>query len=165
MGYGVFGSSGLKRIRLPEKLTTLPYGTFSGCADLESVDFPAGLTEIKDRAFEKSGLVRIELPDTVTTMGLDVFSKCPNLEFVKLPRNLEVIETGMFEKCAKLQSVVFPENVKVIGRWAFMWCDELQNFTLPECKNYKKHKLGLQRFFIMAPVKPGSRSGGDREKE
>ena len=31
--------------------------------------------------------------------------------------------------------------------------------------NYKKHKLGLQRFFIMAPVKPGSRSGGDREKE
>ena len=67
-------NTSIKTVSFSKNTIWIEDGAFSGCSNLESVDFNgAKLTEIPDGAFEGTALKSIVLPDTVKKLGNEAF--------------------------------------------------------------------------------------------
>ena len=95
------------RIELPDTLTTMGDGAFSGC----------------------EGLLEITLPASLTDYGDYLFAYCTNLAKVTLPANMTRIGTYSFAGCTALVAINL-QNVKYIGDYAFTSCKALTNLKL-----------------------------------
>jgi hypothetical protein len=85
---GAFADSGLVSITVPEGVTDLPDGTFSGASFLTRVSLPTGLTTIGDSAFESAtSISSISIPSSVEIIGTDAFSGDTNLATVNFAGN------------------------------------------------------------------------------
>ena len=72
--------TGVKVMRMPEKLTALASEAFSGSGMLEAVYLPDGMSSIADRAFSDcTGLKIIRIPGTVTSIDESAFDGCTQL--------------------------------------------------------------------------------------
>ena len=149
------GCTSLKKIEVPEGVTTLPNSVFSGCESLEEITLPDTLATIGNQAFFNcSGLKSIEIPDTVISIGESVFWECTGLKTVvlsdqittlpsytfyrcselttiKLPAGLRTIQQGAFDGCAALTKLVLPDSVEEIGYEAFVYCTNLTSINYP----------------------------------
>ena len=68
---------------LPDTLTYISTGAFSGCTSLTEVIIPDNVTEIGVSAFDGcSSLTQITLPQGLTTIGKNVFASCKRLSIV-----------------------------------------------------------------------------------
>lgn len=57
-------------VEIPEGVTGIGSGAFSGCSGLNSIKIPEGMTSIGDGVFTKcSSLENIEIPSSVTSIG------------------------------------------------------------------------------------------------
>ena len=92
MSNGFYCCSKLTSITLPDTLTTIGYGAFTGCNGLTSFTVPSGVKEL----------------------GADAFSSCSNIVSIELPDTLEKINTRIFAYCSALKSVTFPEKITSI---------------------------------------------------
>lgn len=71
----------LKNIAIPENVTEIPNGTFSGCTNLESVKIPNTVTSIRHSAFQYCcNLESIIIPSSVNSIGISAFSECKALK-------------------------------------------------------------------------------------
>ncbi len=86
-----------------------------GMTNLEKVNFPKGLTEIKDNAFSGSKLSSVTIPDSVETIGAAAFANCTNLSVVNFPKSFAsgkcTMKTKVFEGCTKIKSIVLPGDL------------------------------------------------------
>ena len=94
---GVFASTKLKTISIPDSVTYMGPYTFWYCHDLKSVELSSNLEEIE----------------------VALFSSCSELASVKLPLRLKTIKTAAFNGCRKLKTVQIPNGTKVIEENAF----------------------------------------------
>ena len=128
-------------VELPDTLTKIGKWTFALNASLTyetkamtAVDFPDGLVEIGQTAFQNSKLTAVVLPDSVTTMGTGAFTASGDLEAVTLSKNLKDIPQSAFnagtatDMCIK--NLVIPEGVETIGRQAFTGA-HIETLALP----------------------------------
>lgn len=100
VSYPVFGDCPLVSITLPEGLTFIGSGTFSGCKFLSEVNLPESLIEI----------------------GPFAFSGCVSLQALRLPSNLQRIDVGAFDGCTALQSVLLPQSIsKIENTTGWVW--------------------------------------------
>lgn len=77
--------------------------TFSGCKNLERIEFHDGLEEIGDFAFARCiKLTELHLPDTVEKIGYRSFANCFSLEKVDL-LSFPTIDDTAFDNCDKLR--------------------------------------------------------------
>ena len=125
--YGVFsGCSGLTSVSIPEGVTSIGIYAFSGCSGLTSVTIPEGVTSIGDCDFSGcSGLTSITIPNSVTRIGNQTFEGCSKLTSVTIPEGVTSIDYGVFYDCSSLTSVSIPEGVTSIGDRAFGGCDAI----------------------------------------
>ena len=66
--------------KIPSSVTGL-YGAFMGCASMNSVVIPNGVSIIGAEAFLGClGLVSIEIPSSITNIGSAAFTSCHNLQ-------------------------------------------------------------------------------------
>ncbi len=73
-------------ISLPEGLTSMGEGAFSGCMHLPSINFPATLTTIPTMAFNGCGnFTKIDLPEGLTTIGEAAFGGCKGVSEISIP--------------------------------------------------------------------------------
>ena len=134
IGEGTFsGCSSLTSITIPEGVTSIGYRAFYGCSSLTSITIPEGVTSIGGSAFAGcSGLTSITIPESVTSIGNGLFSGCSRLTSITIPEGVTSIGVNAFSGCSSLTSITIPESVTSIGDYAFSGCSSLTSITIPE---------------------------------
>lgn len=131
--------SGLKSIKLPASLGTIPASAFYNCTGLHSVTMAEGITSIGDNAFKEcSQLQSITLPESLTTVGGGAFQGTA-LKEVFIPSNVTSIGYAAFAPSStsgssyygghyytSIQKLQFAQDSKLqsIGSYAFNGCQE-----------------------------------------
>lgn len=95
---------------IPDSVTSIGSGAFSGC----------------------TSLAEITIPDSVTSIGEETFSGCTSLSKVTFSNNLTVIEDRTFSGCTSLTEITIPDSVTSIGYSAFSGCTSLKEITIPD---------------------------------
>ncbi|MBO2527222.1 MAG: hypothetical protein CW335_03460, partial [Clostridiales bacterium] len=118
---------------IPDSVTSIGEGAFSGCSSLTSVTIPDSVTSIGDCAFEYcSSLTSVTIPDSVTSIGYWAFDGCSSLTSVTIPDSVTSIGYYVFSGCSSLTSVTIPDSVTSIGYDAFSGCSSLTSVTIPD---------------------------------
>lgn len=133
------------------------YGTFSGCANLQSVKLPSSTRTLGSFAFQNcTALTSVGDLSSIETFGQDVFYKTTNLNIVVHLPNLKswtaravfyqsgivgvtslgevnlggAWNNGIFQNCKNLKYVILPPSVTTISGYDFNGCIALQTMVL-----------------------------------
>ena len=88
--------------------------------DIRKIKLPDSLTSLPDSLFaEMTGLEEIHLGDHVTVIPKDLCYGCKRLKHVDLPDDLQRIEDRAFLNCYKLETISIPDSVQYVGEEAF----------------------------------------------
>ena len=118
-----FTESSIKRIVIPESVTSISKGAFYFCNQLEDAMLPDHITEIPQNAFGGcTALKNIHLPASLQTIEKSAFERCLSLESVVIPEGITVISKSAFAACRSLAEIVLPPNLTTIGHRAFVDC-------------------------------------------
>lgn len=126
-----YGCTKLKKIIVPDGVSSIPDGTFSGSAELKEVTLPDTLTDIGYSAFRYcAGLNELRLPEHVKSIGDFAYAQCTGLRMVTLNSSLTSIGGYAFDGCAGLTGMDIPGSVSIVGDGAFSNCVNLSGITL-----------------------------------
>ena len=133
IGAGAFsGVKGLKEIIIPGTVKVIDRDAFSYNTEIEKVTIENGVLSIGEDAFrECTELKEITIPDSVIEIGESAFRGCDELVEVKLSNNLEVLEGEVFRSCSELTTINMPKNLKYISSETFTNCYKLDNIHIP----------------------------------
>ena len=99
-------------------VTSISYGAFEYCDELETIYIPEGITSISDRAFSNcKSLKSIDLPKTITSIGRLAFWECKELDILKIPAGVTTIQSYTSTDIGK---IYIPSSVTTIEREAFI---------------------------------------------
>ena len=91
------GQTCSRDVEIPDGVTKICGGVFSGCTTVTSVTIPNGVEKIDAAAFYGcERLTEIVLPDSVSFIGDMAFDKCTALENVTFPNNTVEMGTNTF---------------------------------------------------------------------
>ena len=135
---------------LEEGITELPDGFFDGCADVESVTWPATFAEFgrdvlppkagAELAYDASGFMiyngwildyrnrsasAVTIPNGIDGIGRGAFAEMYDLETVAMPESLRCIARCAFEGCTYIQELRFASGLRYVGPAAFRDCSSL----------------------------------------
>jgi len=123
------GNEELESIVIPEGITSIDEGAFTGCKNLKSVTIPASVTEI----------------------GEYVFFNCPALTSITVNENNQIfksIDGNLYYKYNDEEILVqyavgktnktftVPDGITEIGDEAFRLCKSLKNIVIPDSVTY-----------------------------
>lgn len=160
IGNNAFGnSSGLTGVDFASDAALISIGdsAFFNCESLQTVEIPAGVETLGDRAFYESGVTSVEFVQgsVLKTIGDSAFAICDNLQTVEIPASVETLGESAFLlsgvtsvefaqgsvlktigketffRCENLRSVAIPAEVTEIGIRAFTDCSSLQSVAIP----------------------------------
>ncbi len=124
--------AGCKNTIIPNSVTSIGLGAFSGCSGLTNITIPDGLTSIGEDAFYGcTSLESISIPEGVTSIGLGAFTSCTSFESITIPNSVTSIKPYVFERCINLKYITIPDGVTSIGGYAFFGCISLESITIP----------------------------------
>ena len=131
--YLCYDMSVLASITIPNSVTSIGGGAFSGCSSLTSVTIPNSVTSIGTYAFQGcSSLSSVTIPNNVTSIEAGAFSGCSSLTSITLPDSIKNIKYWTFESCSSLTSITIPNSVTYIDYNAFRGCSSLTSVTIGE---------------------------------
>ena len=152
----------LKKFEVPQGVTRLSNGLFSGDAVLEDLLLHDGITAVGVETFEgcvsllttkKDGMAYLGNGDNRYFLLLDVtdktaaalapepglkivgsyaFTGCRNLTTLTLPAGVTSLSDYAVSGCSALQNVQLPDSLTVLGAYAFAGCASLAHVDLPQ---------------------------------
>ena len=129
----------LKVVRFPDKITAIPDGAFRNCTYLKSVEMKK-ITSIGHYAFQNChALFKFEFPDTLKSIGVGAF-RGSALKSVSLPSigNYPYYPCGdyAFADCFNLKKVTFLDSKKkeglTVSTGMFQNCTDLETVVFPK---------------------------------
>ena len=99
---------GCQNTVIPNSVTEIEWGAFTGC----------------------SALTSITIPDSVTEMGEGVFEDCYSLTSVTISNSVGRIRHKTFLGCKSLRSITIPDGVTYIGWDVFEGCNSLTSIIV-----------------------------------
>ena len=136
---GAFAFTKLTSLTIPEKVTSIGggspgweyLGTFEGCSNLKTIDIPNNVTSLYSYAFSGSSITSITIPNSVTIIGDYAFSACSGMTSATIPNSVTSIGNYAFYNCSSLTFITIPNRVTSIGSYAFSGCSGLTSVTIP----------------------------------
>lgn len=127
---------GLTSIEIPDSVTSIGEGAFSGCSSLASISVSSGNMNYRSEngvLFSKdfkeflcfpAGCSKkvFVIPNSVTSIGEGAFCCCDGLTSIEIPSSVTSIGKQVFCCCDGLTSIEIPSSVTSIGEWAFSRC-------------------------------------------
>jgi len=131
---------------IPDSVTSIGNGAFSGYTNLTSVTIPDNVTSIEEGAFSGcTGLTSVTIGSGVTSIGDHAFSGCTSLTTINVDSgninyssdqgvlyNKNKTTLVIYPKGKKDISFTIPNSVTSIGVWAFGYCTSLTNVKIPD---------------------------------
>lgn len=111
----------LKSVTIDRDAELVPWGAFSNCGSLSSINFESGckVNTISANAFRNcDGITRIVIPPSVKLVSSWAFDDCSNLTQVVLSKNVAELGQSAFDNCSKLEYLVIPKFAVAIGKSA-----------------------------------------------
>lgn len=101
------GKSDIEEFTVPDTVSSIPSGVFSGCTGLKKVNIPSSVKNIETFAFMNCGITQAELPEGVERIGMGAFWNCKSLETLVLPKSLTTIDNPetICQSCPALKTV------------------------------------------------------------
>ena len=116
---------------LPNSVTSIESGAFSGCTGLTSITIPNSVTSIGDEAFQNcSSLISVTIPNSVTSIGYSAFSGCFGLTSVTIPNSVTSVGEGAFRDCSSLSKIEYPSSVTQLGFATLYGCTGLVSIKI-----------------------------------
>lgn len=127
-------------IVVPDYVTEIAFGAFSGCSSLESITLPFvgigiggshthfGYIFGAGNCYYNYKYVPASLKVVITggeTIGNEAFYKCSRLTSITILDSVTSIGYDAFRDCSGLTSITISDCVTSIGSWAFSGCDGL----------------------------------------
>ena len=117
---------------IPDDITELKYGVFSGGSNFSTISIPQTVTEIGPYAFYYcSNIKEIVIPNSVSSIGYSAFAYCQNIESLSIPNNVNSIDSYAFYKCTGLSVVDISNTVTTIKEATFRDCCNLSKILIP----------------------------------
>ena len=118
---------------IPQTITEIPTGAFSGCSFGGNLQLHNGIITIGDEAFSGCSFRgELILPKDLQTLSPECFYKNEFSGELKLPKNLANIGKKAFACNGRLTGTLeIPEDVANIGAGAFAQCKSLETIILP----------------------------------
>jgi hypothetical protein len=146
------------RFSVPDGVTEIGEGAFSGCKYLGEVRIPEGVAEIRSEAFDRcTALKKVIIPNSIMRIERDAFygtgcygdraaqdngvlyvDGCLITAFKELSgsynikEGTRVIADGAFIRRGNITEVIIPSTVRGIGREAFAFCSSLREAVINE---------------------------------
>ena len=115
-------------VLIPDKITKIAFGCFSGCKSIKCVELHDGITLVDDRAFRRcENLESINIPESVMTIGEYAFYES-GLSKIVIPESVIFIGVGAFDSCRQLKEIVFPNTINQID---LNGCTSLVDINIP----------------------------------
>ena len=130
---------------IPDSVTYIESGAFSGCTSLSSIEIPDSVTYIETWVFDGcTSLSSINIPDSVTYIGDSAFEGCEKLAAINVSsenNNYASIDGVLFNKdktelkqypIGRSETYTIPDSVTYIGDSAFDGCTNLSSVEIPD---------------------------------
>lgn len=128
--YYTNNTNSVKKIILPDTITTLANRAFAKYAKLEQITLPNSITSVGEDTFNSCrALKSVTLSTSMDSIAENMFYCCKSLESISIPNNIKSIGASAFYGTG-LKSIVVPNSVETIGGCAFKDCDNLSNISL-----------------------------------
>lgn len=129
IGNRAFAYAGLVSVEFGGSVPELDIAIFMYDVNLESIEFPVGITRIPDNVVSRCDhLTRVILPESVEYIGGNSFAYCPSLKEITLPPSLQTIYTAPF-RASGFESLTIPYSVASVGDQLFYDCSSLKKVT------------------------------------
>lgn len=116
--------------------------------DVESVNIPTDIQELKYTFTRFYSLKSVVIPNNITKINDGTFSECSSLQSVQMPNALTIISDYAFSECSNLSQISIPASVYKIGGSAFYNCEKLSNINIPS--NSVLQTIGSTAFYSTA---------------
>lgn len=132
----------IRKITVPEGITSIGSSAFSGCQRLEELILPDSLTSLEEGIVSYCGLTEITIPKGVVSIKENTFEGCDTLQAIHVSGDNPnyASQDGILYNKGKTTllrcpqgfsgNFTIPENVAAVGDYAFAYCGRLTGVTI-----------------------------------
>ena len=115
--FSFMNNRNLKKVELPDTLTSIEVEAFYECTELTDVD----VYNVSDGTVIESEYA-VDLPDGLQELGTAAFAACLKIPSVRVPAQITELHGQTFFDCTSLEKVELSENLRKLGNQEFYYC-------------------------------------------